>query len=344
MCTYNGELYVAEQLRSIIEQSVTVSELVVADDGSTDSTLEIVRGVVRSADLDVKILTAPPSALGSAQNFSRALAATRGSIVFLADQDDVWEKFRVAKALEALGVGAVDDVDDRVRPRRESPVLAVCNAGVVDHRGDFIDGSLFSSMDVTADKVSRLNSDALEICLRQSLFPGMTFAMRRELLDIALPIPARWPHDYWLVLVAALADGLVVSDERLVRYRQHSTNVVGLRKGTVASRLMRLLHDGSDTYRLSTLFGTAVDVLRDSADIDAERLAMLGQKCAFEQRRHQLSGRMPQRFAQVARLLCAGQYSRFASNGSVHALRDVLNAPQRSETGPSNATLYSGKA
>src|SRR5471032_919282 len=41
MCTYNGERFLAQQLDSIARQTYSVWNVVVSDDGSTDSTLEI---------------------------------------------------------------------------------------------------------------------------------------------------------------------------------------------------------------------------------------------------------------------------------------------------------------
>ena len=43
LCTYNGEKYIEEQLKSILEQSVPVSEIVVFDDCSSDTTILILK-------------------------------------------------------------------------------------------------------------------------------------------------------------------------------------------------------------------------------------------------------------------------------------------------------------
>lgn len=42
LCTYNGEKYIEEQIRSILEQTMPVDEVVVCDDGSTDDTLQYI--------------------------------------------------------------------------------------------------------------------------------------------------------------------------------------------------------------------------------------------------------------------------------------------------------------
>ena len=46
MPTYNGEKYIGEQFLSIISQTRKPDELIISDDGSTDRTLEMVRGGV----------------------------------------------------------------------------------------------------------------------------------------------------------------------------------------------------------------------------------------------------------------------------------------------------------
>ena len=43
ICTYNGEKFIQEQLDSILFQSVCVNEIIICDDGSTDSTIEILQ-------------------------------------------------------------------------------------------------------------------------------------------------------------------------------------------------------------------------------------------------------------------------------------------------------------
>ena len=45
LCTYNGEKYIEEQIRSILEQTMPVDEIVVCDDGSTDGTLQIIENL-----------------------------------------------------------------------------------------------------------------------------------------------------------------------------------------------------------------------------------------------------------------------------------------------------------
>ena len=41
LCTFNGEKFLKEQLDSILNQTVTIDEIIVCDDGSTDATISI---------------------------------------------------------------------------------------------------------------------------------------------------------------------------------------------------------------------------------------------------------------------------------------------------------------
>ena len=43
MCTYNGEKYIKKQLESILNQTLTIDEIVICDDGSNDKTIEIIK-------------------------------------------------------------------------------------------------------------------------------------------------------------------------------------------------------------------------------------------------------------------------------------------------------------
>ena len=54
IAAYNGEKFIEQQLETILEQSKTPDEVIVCDDGSTDSTAEIVRGFIRQHQLERK--------------------------------------------------------------------------------------------------------------------------------------------------------------------------------------------------------------------------------------------------------------------------------------------------
>jgi glycosyltransferase involved in cell wall biosynthesis len=93
--TYNGEKYIAAALESVLRQEhLEEIELVVVDDGSTDQTLDIVRGV--SEALPIRLIT--PGRIGNwvaATNIG--LRAAAGEWACILHQDDLWLAGRLAR-------------------------------------------------------------------------------------------------------------------------------------------------------------------------------------------------------------------------------------------------------
>ena len=93
MATYNGERYIKEQVSSILQQLGEADELIVSDDGSTDSTLNVLASF---HDPRIKVFN------GLTYNFENAIKNANGDYLFLSDQDDVWESNKVERMMEAL--------------------------------------------------------------------------------------------------------------------------------------------------------------------------------------------------------------------------------------------------
>lgn len=89
LCTYNGEKYIAEQLDSILNQHQPPDEIVICDDLSTDSTLEILESYQQNFPNIFKIYQNEKQ-LGVVKNFEKAINLCTKEIIFLCDQDDVW--------------------------------------------------------------------------------------------------------------------------------------------------------------------------------------------------------------------------------------------------------------
>ena len=93
MGIYNGEAYIKAQLQSILNQTLSPDEVILCDDRSTDGTREIVDQFIRENGLSGKWqLHCNPENKGYPANFYAGMALCRGEYVFLADQDDIWDK------------------------------------------------------------------------------------------------------------------------------------------------------------------------------------------------------------------------------------------------------------
>lgn len=103
MATYNGEKYIVEQLDSICSQLSTGDEVVICDDCSTDSTLDIVKAYAKNNSLQPQFrILKNETNLGFANNFKKVMDLANNDYIFFADQDDIWSQDKIAQMLEVM--------------------------------------------------------------------------------------------------------------------------------------------------------------------------------------------------------------------------------------------------
>lgn len=92
---YNGEDYVADAIRSVLEQTYTNLELIVADDASSDNTLAIIRSF---GDPRLHCLTRT-TRRHICYTINEALEQAKGDWIAHIDHDDIWEKDKLEKQM-----------------------------------------------------------------------------------------------------------------------------------------------------------------------------------------------------------------------------------------------------
>ena len=207
LASYNGARYLREQIDSILCQLEEADELIVSDDGSSDGTEEI---LLEYQEADSRVHFSRGSGKGVKKNVEHALSLASGSYIFLADQDDIWEPGKVSRMLEALKGGAYLAIHDaRVFEGEES--------------GRFFLESFFAFRDAGPGVLKNIVKNS---------YIGCCMAFRREVLDIALPIPGDIEmHDQWIGVLSDYAYGnSVFLREPLLRYRRHGANQSAMRR------------------------------------------------------------------------------------------------------------------
>ena len=106
MATYNGAKFLREQLDSIAAQTLPPYELVICDDGSTDSTLAIAREFAKEVNFPVRIYLNEHN-LGFADNFLKAASLCEGDWIAFSDQDDVWLPHKLATVSRRFNDGVL---------------------------------------------------------------------------------------------------------------------------------------------------------------------------------------------------------------------------------------------
>lgn len=212
LATFNGEKYLPGQLKSLVQQRSSVTELVVTDDGSSDTTVALLREFAATAPFPVHIFQ-NSERLGYRVNFMNAAAACTGDLIAFCDQDDVWHP---------------DNTNLVARAFNDPEVMLVFhNADLIDERGRR-KGKLFSRKN--AKHYPPLSTKPWII------IPGVVQALRRSLLrftslhprSIDPYCPAEpMPHDLWYPFWASVLGKIAYIPDALVEYRQHSENTSG---------------------------------------------------------------------------------------------------------------------
>lgn len=102
IATYNGALYLAEQLDSICSQTVHVDEIVICDDQSTDDTVDVIKQYMKEHEQQKIRFYENEVNLGYAENFNKALNLAEGEYIFFSDQDDIWNEKKIQIMLETM--------------------------------------------------------------------------------------------------------------------------------------------------------------------------------------------------------------------------------------------------
>jgi len=92
----DGEAYLAEAIESVLGQSRPCDQVIVVDNGSTDSSAAIAAGFGDG----VEVVSEPRPGIGAARN--AALRVARGDFLAFLDADDVWEAEKTALQLAAF--------------------------------------------------------------------------------------------------------------------------------------------------------------------------------------------------------------------------------------------------
>lgn len=227
LCTYNGSKFIREQLDSIIGQTHQNWIIFVSDDGSTDTTLDIIQGYQQNYGEDKIVLLHGPNK-GYAWNFITALECCGDDFDYYAfsDQDDEWMKNKLSHALNYLE-------DSQQKP------AVYCGRTLLTNE----EGVVIGLSPLFDKKPSFRNA------LVQSIAGGNTMVLNKLARDIVIETP-KWKdiisHDWWVYILITGCGGDVYYDSSpTIKYRQHQENIVGSNL-TMFARVQRIkkLMDG----------------------------------------------------------------------------------------------------
>jgi len=218
LASYQGEAYIQQQLASLQQQTYSNWTALIRDDQSTDNTRALIN-TVAAEDTRFQIINDNLGNLGSNQNFAvlmREAAQQDFDYIFFADQDDVWEKNKIAVQLAEL-----EQLTEKFGSH--TPLLTYCNLAVVNETLQPIHASFHHYQGLHHPR-----HFSLAHLIGQNIVTGCAMAINRSLLRCCLPVPQEvLVHDWWVAIFAAALGEASYTPRSLIKYRQHTHNQVG---------------------------------------------------------------------------------------------------------------------
>jgi rhamnosyltransferase len=219
MSTYNGEKYLVEQIESILNQKGDFDvDLFVRDDGSTDNT----RNLLDKYQKEGKLTWYTGDNLGPALSFIDLIKkCEKYDLYSFADQDDYWKDNKLARAKDFLSDAQKTDI-------------YFANAQLVDQDLNDLGRCVYKCTPKTDFRTLT--------CAGGILGCTMVFTNRLAEYIKEKPLPSEIVmHDFYICEVClALGGEMIYDNEAVMKYRQHSNNVVGVSTGLVNKAKSRI--------------------------------------------------------------------------------------------------------
>ena len=213
LATYNGELYIETQILSIISQTFKKWQLLIHDDGSSDTTIFIIKKWA-AIDNRIKLIEDEVKTRNAAKNFMHLLKYSTAEYVMFCDQDDIWFDNKVQLMFDTMSQ-LPQDVPQVLYSNSYvwKPVRGILGKATLTFPND-LECFLFLNSGMQGC-VTMFNAAVRDLMLR---WEG----------DLAM-------HDHLLHLIGLAMGNVTYIHTPLMLYRQHVSNVTGLTKTKILS-------------------------------------------------------------------------------------------------------------
>lgn len=231
LSSYNGEKYIEEQLDSLLNQTIDGVTILVRDDGSKDSTKEILAHYAEQG----KLGWYSGENLGCAKSFWHLLCNCEESDYYaFCDQDDMWDKDKLE-----IAVNMLKKEDNNI------PLIYFSDVRVTDSKLNIISEHMVERMPLT-----------YPYSLIKNIAPGCTYVFNNRARELLVKYDCDKYgidiHD-WTAYKIIACFGKVIFDEKThISYRQHGNNEIGANKKgftELVSAVKRFMNDKMKNLR-----------------------------------------------------------------------------------------------
>jgi len=202
LCSYNGALFIEEQIETLIGQTYKNIEIIICDDNSTDDTISVTRKMMEK---DSRIsLYLNEKNIGLNKNFEKGFSKANGEFIAVCDQDDIWREDKIEELIKLF----VDDDQ-----------ILLCHGPSVRFK------DIAPTHIQFYNKRNLFKGNNLKSLFYFNTIAGHNIIFRKKLLDISLPLYEDVYYDWWLVFSAALFGKIMCTNKVLTYHRYHVNNV-----------------------------------------------------------------------------------------------------------------------
>jgi len=203
LALYNGERYIAEQLLSILNQTISNIEIIIVNDKSEDNSLKIVKDVFSQEQFTNFQIIENERNLGVNKSFEIGVKASSGEYIAFSDQDDVWLPNKLEILSEVL---------------QKNSHLDLVFAPSLILKGDKHKGKLYPPK-------REFKKDFFKFFINQ--MRGASSLVRKTFLLDVMPFPSEDIYDKWIYFISVYLENNKYIDQPLDFYRVHDANIVG---------------------------------------------------------------------------------------------------------------------
>ncbi len=226
LATYNGENFLRGQLDSIINQEYKFWELLIHDDGSIDNTIQILKKYENDYPKQIRLLIDQKIFSSASKNFFHLIEqrSKEANLYCLCDQDDIWHKSKLRLIIERY-----NSQDNK------KPILIHSDLSIINSKGKLLEKSHNKLIKYQKNIITK------ETSLYYNPVPGCAMCINSALADRITYCKYMVMHDWWILLYAVHQNtNILYIKLPLVKYRQHSNNVLGYKKINIFILIIRL--------------------------------------------------------------------------------------------------------
>jgi glycosyltransferase involved in cell wall biosynthesis len=214
LSTYNGLLYLGEQIDSLLNQTYDNWRLLIRDDGSSDGTLDIVKSYQKRFPDKIEIVKDSGENIGPCKSYERLLMVSTSPYVMFCDQDDVWLPDKILYSLQVM-----KDAEKKYG----GVIMTFSDLQIADQHLKLLHDSYLKFMKIPSHCVNNpyyiVHNCPVNAC---------TVMLNNLARDCCIPFgKSALMHDWWCAVICGFSGRIVLMNESTILYRQHAGSVFG---------------------------------------------------------------------------------------------------------------------